>query len=128
MLRYVVLLLAAALASGAHAQGVDPALTSSSWRAVEIAGTPATYAETLQFSGHRVTGKGACNRFSAALKLTGQSLMIGRPAVTSMLCQGRTDAEKRYLDALQAARSYALSGDMLSLHAADGRTVMKLTK
>jgi heat shock protein HslJ len=45
-----------------------------------------------------------------------------------MFCQGRMDAEKRYFDALHAVRGYALNGGALSLNAADGHTLLKLTK
>jgi heat shock protein HslJ len=120
--------LTATVMAAAHAQGVDPALTSATWHVVEVEGAQTTYAETLQFAEHRVAGKGACNRFSAGLKQAGQALEIGQPVATRIFCQGRMDAEKRYFDALHAARSYALNAATLSLNAADGHTLVKLTK
>ncbi|KAB2920368.1 MAG: META domain-containing protein [Hyphomicrobiaceae bacterium] len=107
---------------------VDPALEAATWHVLEIDGAPASYAETLQFSDHRVTGKAACNRFSAGMKQTGQLLEIGQPVATRMFCQGRMDEERRYFQALHAVRSFMLDDGGLVLNAADGHALLKLRK
>ena len=127
MLRFAVLLLAVA-AVPVRAQGVDPALTGATWHVVEIEGVRPPNPQTLQFGDQRVTGQGPCNRFAAGFKQTGQSIEIGQPVATRMFCQARMEAEKRYFDALHAVRGYALEDSTLSLNAADGHTLVKLTK
>lgn len=126
MPRFVVLLLAAVVAAPACAQAVDPALTSARWSVVEIAGAPAAHGETLQFAGAKVSGRGACNRFTGSARQAGPTLEIGELASTRMFCQGKMDAEQRYFEALRVVRSYTLTAGILSLAAADGRTVVVL--
>lgn len=128
MSRFVLLLLVAAVAGPAYAQPIDPALTSGSWRVVEIAGAGAAHAETLQFDADKITGKTACNWFRVSLAQNGQVLEIGKPIVTRMFCKDRMDAERRYLEALGAVRSYTLTAGTLALVAADGRTLIKLAR
>ncbi len=117
--------LALVSATTLHAQ-VDPALEAVTWHVVEIDGARASYAETLQFSDHRVSGKAACNRFSAGVKQTGQLLEIGQPVATRMFCQGRMDDERRYFEALHAVRSFVLADSGLVLNAVDGHALLKL--
>ena len=112
----------------AHAQGIDPALAAETWHVSEIGGTPAAFAETLQFGDHRVAGRSACNRFSAGVRQTGQKLEIGEPVATRMFCQGRMDEERRYFTALHAVSSYSLADGFLSLNDAGGKTLLKLKK
>lgn len=111
----------------AHAQSVDPALAAATWQVKEVDGTPAIHKETLVFAEHRVTGQGACNRFSAGLKQTGGTLEIGQPVAMRMFCQGRMDEEHAYFNALHAAKSYVLSEGTLMLNAGDGHALIKLS-
>jgi heat shock protein HslJ len=124
----VAVALLAAGVSAAGAQALDPALTSPTWHVVEVEGERATHAETLQISDGRIAGKAACNRFAAGFKHTGSLVEIGQPVATRMFCQGRMEAEKRYLDALHATQSYVLGDGSLVLNAADGHAVVKLAK
>lgn len=127
-MRKFLLLLAAVAAGPASAQTVDPALTATAWRVVEIAGAPMPNPVTLQFGSHSVSGRGPCNRYSAGFKQAGPSIEIGQPVPTRSFCQGRMDLEKQYFDALHAARTYAVSEAGLSLNGADGTALMKLAK
>jgi heat shock protein HslJ len=121
--------MAAAIAEGTvHAQAVDPALAAETWHVFEIEGVQATFQETLQFAEHRVTGRSACNRFTAGLQQSAGTLEIGQPVATRMFCQGRMDEEQRYFNALHAARSYEMTDGLLSLHGSDGHPVLKLKK
>lgn len=120
--------LAAGISAAAAQAALDPVMTSTTWHVVEIEGEPATYAETLQVSDSRIAGKAACNRFAAGFKHTGPTVEIGQPVATRVFCQGRMDAEKRYLDALHATHAYVLSEGSLVFNAADGHAVLKLAK
>ena len=129
MPRFVVLLLAAIVAAPAHAQAIDPNLTSVAWRVIEIAGAPAAYAETLRFSEGKISVKNACNHYSASLGQAGAKLDIGKGRLTVMLCEkSKMAAERRYLEAISGVRSYTLADGTLSLLAADGRVLVKLTR
>ena len=129
MPRFVVLLLAAIVAAPAHAQSIDPNLTSVAWRVIEIAGAPAAYAETLQFSAGKVSAKTACNSYHASLRQAGAQLEIGKGRLTVMLCEkSKMAAQRRYLEAIGGVRSYVLADGTLSLVAADGRVLVKLTR
>jgi heat shock protein HslJ len=116
------------VAAPASAQAVDPALTATTWRVVELLGAPVPYPVTLQFADHSVSGRGPCNRFSAGFKQSNESVEIGQPVATRMFCQGRMDAEKQYFDMLHAAHRYRIADGVLSLNSADGSTLIKLAK
>jgi heat shock protein HslJ len=127
MLRLAIFFLVATTAV-ANAQGVEAALAGGKWQVVEIEGAPAAFAETLEFSGDKVVGNGACNRFTGTAKQDGQTLQIAPLASSRMVCEGRMDAETRYFGALRSVCSFARSGDTLSLLSADGRILVKLKR
>jgi heat shock protein HslJ len=125
------------LALGAHVNiamaqttpSIDPELASTQWRVLTVRGVPAANGETLEFGEGRITGKAACNSYSAAIRQAANlSLEISGPVTTRMFCHGKMDAERVYLDALQAARRYTIGKGTLSLQAADGRTLITLGK
>jgi heat shock protein HslJ len=129
MPRFVAMLLAAIVVAPAHAQAIDPNLTSVAWRVIEIAGAPAAHAETLQFSEGKISAKTACNSYHASLRQAGAQLEIGKGRLTVMLCEkSKMAAQRRYLDAIGGVRSYVLADGTLSLVAADGRVLVKLTR
>jgi heat shock protein HslJ len=127
MRRFVVLLMVAA-AAPASAQSVDPALTATTWRVVELLGSPMPFPVTLQFASHGISGRGPCNRYSAGFKQSSESVEIGQPVATRAFCQGRMDAEKQYFDTLHAAHRYRIVDGTLSLNSADGSALIKLSK
>ena len=77
---------------------------------------------TATFTPTRVSGNSGCNTFHGAAKIDGTTITIGPLASTMMAC---TDAalstqEQQYLQALEAAKTFEVVGDRLSLFRADG--------
>jgi heat shock protein HslJ len=94
---------------------VDPA-----WRVTSIAGQPVLSGTTItaEFSAdERVAGSAGCNRYFGSAKATAGTIAMGPFGATLMACSpdGVMTQEARYLAALQAAKSYAISGDELRL-------------
>jgi len=65
-----------------------------------------------------VNGSGGCNSYFASYQVDGSNLSIPGPiAVTEMWCGDEIGEQERiYLEALQAAESYKVEGDKLSIN------------
>ena len=74
---------------------------------------------TLAFDGERVSGKSACNRYSASIK-DGEyagNLQIGQSVSTRMACpEGLMKVEQRYLEALSQVTDFSFHGGGLVLN------------
>jgi heat shock protein HslJ len=84
-------------------------------------------APTLAFTADsRVYGKASCNRFTAGFALTGETLTVERAASTMMACaEPVMEQELRFLELLRSVQRFTLAADgALTLHAADGRTIV----
>lgn len=92
-------------------------LTGTTWHLVQLSGRDVQL-ETGTFditfgADNRLTGIGACNRFSAEFKTTEkETLDIGTIAATRMLCPG-SDTEQRMFQELDDATHYEIDGSML---------------
>lgn len=81
-----------------------------------VAGTTVT----MQLSGGRLTGK-ACNNFHGPVRVDGESFAAGPLASTKMACADAENAqETTVLAALEAAKTFAIEGDRLTLATAEG--------
>ena len=71
-----------------------------------------------------VNGSGGCNSYFASYQLDGSNLSIPGPiAATEMWCGDEVGEQERiYLEALQAAESYKVEGDKLTINC--GNTVL----
>jgi heat shock protein HslJ/uncharacterized lipoprotein YbaY len=81
---------------------------------------------TLRFEPDgRVSGRAACNRYSADYRVGGEGLTIGTIAATKMACPGsRSAVERRFLERLAAVRRFEIGRDgELVLIGPDGRIV-----
>jgi heat shock protein HslJ len=97
------------------------------WRVVELAGRSVDSSQeaTLVFKDGRVAGKSFCNRYSAAVEVKGQALVIGPAASTKMACMpSESEREALFLDVLRQVASGVLTDRTLTLKAGDGRTIM----
>lgn len=67
-------------------------------------------------------GNGGCDKSSGPFEVSGGTISIGPLRSTMMACTSAalTTQEQHYLDALQAARTYAVAGPRLELFRADG--------
>jgi heat shock protein HslJ/uncharacterized membrane protein len=81
---------------------------------------------SLRFGGDgRVSGRSACNRYSAAYTLDGERLAIGAGAGTRMACApALMQLESRFLAALAAVQGFAITDEgALELRGAGGRSI-----
>jgi len=102
------------------------------WLVEDISGRGVidTLQSTLSFDANgRVYGMGGCNRFTGAIKSSGDGLSFGPLAATQMACPPAiADQESRYFSALAAVRKARVEGAFLILSAADGTQLVKLTR
>jgi heat shock protein HslJ len=119
-------------ASCSGTETAEEPLPGTSWRATEIAGRAALgeKAATLEFRADGgVGGSTSCNRFSGNATIEGQTLTFSPLASTRMACEPPVmDQETRFLQALASVRSFARSGDTLTLRDGDEAAAVKLTR
>jgi heat shock protein HslJ len=72
---------------------------------------------TARFDQGQVSGDGGCNRFSGQFEISGDSISIGPLATTLMACSdpAASTQESQYLEALQLATTFRVTGDRLEL-------------
>jgi len=105
------------------------ALQGPTWRLTSIAGQAVLDGTTItaEFSSEsRVLGRAGCNSYFGGALADAGTLKVGPLASTLMACapDAVMQQEKRYLDTLQAAKSYAIVGDELRLGPAAGNVTL----
>lgn len=113
----------------AGAQGED-ALAGSQWGLVSLtAETPAIPGSgvTLEFGDDgRVSGSAGCNRFGGGYTVDGEAISFSQLFSTRMFCpqDGIMDQEIAFLNALEAASSFAIEGNQLIITYGDGQQLV----
>jgi putative lipoprotein len=95
-------------------------LTGSTWVAEDIDGKGVidNAQSTLVFgTDGRVSGRAACNQYGGEVTLNGASMVVDQVFSTKMACTAPAlmEQETRFLEALQATRSYRMDGTKLVL-------------
>ena len=127
----------ALLAGCATSVSLDEPIESRVWRLTSLGlrpvpapvpGSDPQRDPQVQFGAATVTGSGGCNRITGSYQRTGHDLKIGPLVATRMACveTERGVLETGFVAALQAATSYALIGNQLTLLDAGGRTLAVL--
>jgi heat shock protein HslJ len=76
---------------------------------------------TLQFSGQGVGGNTGCNTYRGNFEFSDDTLTIGQLITTLIACEEAVMMQETlYLEALQAATNYSISGDQLTITYPDG--------
>lgn len=110
---------------------------SSTWRALEILGTKASFLPGQKIDVHfvlhkgdrRVSGSTGCNNFSGFYTRKGNRLSFHLLGTTYMACSPRIMAqERRFLQAMESVASYRLAGHRLTLFDRNGKRVMMLIR
>lgn len=80
--------------------------------------------------GDRVSGSSGCNTFSGLFEVTGGDVSIGPLVSTQKMCPDADlmSQERLYLKALQAATTFELRGDTLTLRDGDGAMQVTFTR
>ena len=104
-------------------------LDGSNWRVEDIqgAGVVDRVLSSLGFSGDRIVGSGACNRFHGGVGEEDGRLVVGPLASTRRACPTAVmDQEQRYLAALERAAYLERHGSLLYVLDADGVRLLRL--
>ena len=103
-------------------------LQNTLWSLVDFAGnpTPEGVEITAVFLPEgadvpaTVGGSAGCNNYNAGFTLDWQNITIGPAATTMMFCEGAMETETAYLAALQAAQTYQILANTLTLETISG--------
>lgn len=119
------LLLALAL-TACSAGASTPDLKGTSWNLIAINDQPvlADSAPTLVFEDGQAGGNGSCNSFGGEYTLNNGKLTFGSLMSTMMYCEGLSEQESAYLQALEAAASYQVKDNTLHILNADGQVIL----
>jgi heat shock protein HslJ len=113
------------------AMSTEASLIGTSWLAEDIGGrgvVDGVYSTLIFESEERVSGSSGCNRYQAPLQLSGTALRLGMASTTRRACPPAVmDQERRFLAALDAARTYRRDGSTLWLFDGTGETLLRLT-
>jgi len=108
-------------------------LVGSTWLAEDIDGRGVidNAQSTLIFgTDGRVSGNAGCNRYGGTVALKGASLLVDQVFSTKMACVAPAlmDQETRFLQALQATRSYRMDGTKLVLVDGEGKVRLRFDR
>jgi heat shock protein HslJ len=102
--------------------GAGGGLAGREWSLTSLGGAPAEAGNggkpaTLTFSdaGKKVSGFAGCNRLAGTYEAKGDSLRVGPLALTRMACPSGIELETKFGAALDATRSYRITGNRLDL-------------
>lgn len=73
-----------------------------------------------------VRGSTTCNRFSCQVKIEGEKMNFGEPAMTKVACPG--DGEKVFLEALRKINSFSITDSNFLQLRADSIGIMRFSK
>jgi heat shock protein HslJ len=102
-------------------------LDGPEWALIDLGDQPAPPGAggrpaTIRFdtAARRASGFAGCNRYSAQVTLTGDSLSFGPAISTKMACADGDELERSYLAMLPEVRSYQRSDSTLTLSGSGG--------
>ena len=123
---------AAAIGPTSAAQDVKPdvSLTNTYWKLVELSGDPVAPSESKDLhmilkGQDQVTGYSGCNQFMGSFTETGGGLSFGPIAGTRRMCESVMDQEVAFLQALENASRYDISGEDMAVRDAQGTVTMR---
>jgi len=119
-------------ASSEPAEPAPPALLDTTWTATSIKGAPVLprTKPSLSIGGDmRAGGSGGCNSWFSQAQIDGDTLRLGSITSTLKGCtQSVNQQEQAFRDALAASARWEVSGDTLTLFAADGAALLVFTR
>jgi putative lipoprotein len=106
---------------------VQPSLTNTYWRPVEIAGKPVDVAANqrephlmLVPGDNKMRGFGGCNQIQGRYEVQGEALHFIGTVATRMFCQETMEQEGAFLHAIESAATYKVVGETLELYDMNG--------
>ena len=121
---------AAEPASVAEDAKPDVSLINTYWKLVELNGSPVAAGEGKDLhmilkGQDQVTGYSGCNQFMGSFTETGGGLSFGPIAGTRRMCESVMDQEMTFLQALESASGYDISGEDMAVSDAQGTVTMR---
>lgn len=103
--------------------GGSTGLEAKKWLLTSIGGKPVRLAKGAAFISFdadegRAGGNGGCNSFGGEYEASGDAIKFGNLVSTMMACGSgnRMDVERRFLDALQEAERFEISGNRMRIY------------
>jgi heat shock protein HslJ len=132
---YAIILLAALIlsaCSGGAAGKEIPNLDGTEWTMVKLKGQDAVASTTvwIGFNGDQIDGSGGCNGIGGEVtKDMDGNIKFGMLISTLMWCEadGISDQEIAYMQALDEARTYHVSGGNLFMENENGEVILEYT-
>lgn len=117
-------------ATAAESVKPDVSLTNNYWKLVELNGGAVSPGEGRELhmilkGEDQVGGYAGCNQFTGSMTVTGDGLSVGPIASTRRMCQGVMEQEDAFLQALESAQRYTISGEDLAIENAYGEVTMR---
>ena len=108
----------------------DVSLTNTYWKLVELNGTAVAPGEGKELhmilkGEDQVAGYAGCNQFTGSVTVTGDGLAFGPMASTRRMCADVMAQEDAFLQALENAHRFDISGEDLAIENAGGEIVMR---
>jgi putative lipoprotein len=105
----------AAVSGGGSLGGREWSLTSLSGATAEPGNGGKAATLTFSEADNKVSGFAGCNRLAGTYQAKGDSLRVGPLALTRMACPSGMELETKFGAALDATRSYRITGNRLDL-------------
>jgi len=108
----------------------DVPLTNTYWKLVALNGGAVQPGEGKELhmilkGDDRVSGYSGCNQFMGSVVVNGDGLSFGPIAGTRRMCEGSMDQENAFLQALESAYRFSISGEDLAVENANGEIAMR---
>ncbi|MGI9224442.1 MAG: META domain-containing protein [Woeseiaceae bacterium] len=108
----------------------DVSLTNTYWKLVALNGGAVEPGEGKELhmilkGDDRVGGYSGCNQFMGSVVVSGDGLSFGPIAGTRRMCEGSMDQENAFLQALESAHRFSISGEDLAVENANGEITMR---
>ena len=108
----------------------DVPLVNTYWKLVELNGGTVQPGEGKELhmilkGDDRVGGYSGCNQFMGSVTVSDDGLSFGPIAGTRRMCEGSMEQENAFLQALESAYRYAITGEDLAIENANGEIMMR---
>jgi putative lipoprotein len=117
-------------AAAAESMKPDVTLTNTYWKLVELNGAAVEPGEGKELhmilrGEDQVGGYAGCNQFKGSVTVTGDGLSFGPIASTRRMCPDVMQQEDAFLQALENAQRFKISGEDLAIADASGEVTMR---
>ena len=108
----------------------DVTLTNTYWKLVQLNGAAVSPGEDKELhmilrGEDQVGGYAGCNHFTGSVTVSGEGVAFGPIASTRRMCAVGMQQEDAFLQALENAHRYSISGEDLAIENAGGEVTMR---